>query len=330
MSERPGVLFACIIITAGLISGLLLAGLSALGPNGVAGIVVTLVGAFSACVFFLTELRAVPIASLALVAVTTASLFRLVRVLVRNRRQQRVLRALPLEPARDPELVELARAAGARSLDIARARRPAAFCTGLLRPRIVVTTGLLARLAPDERAAVIWHEARHARLREPLRCLITETAANAFFWLPALRDIHERYRLARELDADRAAISHTSRRALAGAMCQVMIEPGLAGSVGLADNAAARIDRLLDPAARLPRVFNRTRLLASGVGLAALTLSLAAPADMSLDDRTQLDSMLLSSSVHGLPGMVVGLALNTAALIGATLLATRLRGGRTG
>lgn len=323
MSERPGILFASLIATAGFVSVLLLAGLAALGGGGIANLMLTLIGAFSACVFFLTQLRGVPIASLALVAISLVSLSGLLRAIIRFWREQLLLRELQLEPITDGHLAVVAQKVGARRLCLARARRPAAFCVGVLRPRIVVTAGLLESLTPEEQAAVVWHEAQHARLREPLRCLLIELVSSSFFWLPAFKDLRDRYRLTRELDADQQAITHTSRRALAGALHEAIARPRYAGTIGLGDSAAARIDRLFDPAAMLPPIFRSSRLVLSGVALLALTLLLAFPGHLEVDERAGLHSMLLSHPLHGLPGMAAGFGLNTAALIAVAVLGRR-------
>ena len=328
MSERPGILFTGLLAVAGLVTALLLTGLATLGTSGIASLLLTLIGAFSACVFFLAQLRAVPLASLALVTVTLASVVGLLCAILRYRREQRLVRELPLESVTDGELAALARAAGITRLYLARARRPAAFCVGVFRPRVVVTSGLLELLSPEEQAAAVWHEAQHARLREPLRCLLAELVSSAFFWLPSCRDVWERYRLARELDADREAITRTSRRALAGALHEVIAQPGYAGTIGLGDAAAARIDRIFDPTAGLPPLFRRSRLILSSIALLALTLLLATPGQLALDERVRLDSMLVSSSLHGLPGMAAGFAFNSALIAALALVARDLRARR--
>jgi len=328
MSERPGIVFGSLLAIAATLSTLLLIGLDTLGASGLASILITLLGAFSACVFFLVQLRAVPLESLALVALTSLSAVALLRALLRFRRQQRLLVGIPLERIEVSALVRPAQASGASDLYLAHATRPAAFCVGLLHPRLVVTSGLLNRLTADEQAAVIWHETQHARLREPLRCLIAETITTAFFWLPTLRDLSERYRLTRELDADQVAIAHTSRRALAGALHEVIAEPAYAGTIGLADAASARIDRLFDPSAKLPPLFSRLRLTVSVASIGILALVVALPAQLSFGENAPLNTMLTSTSLHGLPGMTLGFALNAALITGIALAARRFGGRR--
>ncbi len=323
MAERPNIVLAILLAAATLFAALIAAALAALGGSGVAAIAATIAGAFSVCIFFLAELRRVPLGSLVLVALSLASAFGLARALIAYRRERRLLRGLPLELLEEGELAAVASTAGVK-LYRSPARRPAAFCFGLLRPSVAVTAGLVAHLAPDEQVAAVWHEIEHARVREPLRCLLGRLASSAFFWMPALRDLLDRYLLAKELAADRLAVARTSRRALAGALCEVIGHPSPQGAVGFGDAAAARIDRLFEPAAQLPPLFRPARLLLSLLGAAALTLVLVFPARLDLGESARLHSMLTTLSLHGLPGMAAGLALNGLVLTCLTLGVRRI------
>lgn len=322
MSEHPGILFSLMIGAAALLTSLLFAGLAGLGGAGLAGLSATLIGALSACIFFITELGQVPLSSLLIVALALASAVGFVRTAFSYRREQRLLHALPLEPIEDGALAELAQSAGARHVYMIPARLPAAFCFGLIRPRVAISSGLLERLTPDEQAAVVWHEAQHARVHEPLRCLIGRLTVGTFFWIPALRDLLDRYLLAKELAADSVAMQRTSRRALVGALHEVIAQPSPSGAIGVADVAGARIDRLLEPAAKLPPLFTRTRVTISVLAIALLGVALAFPAKLSPTERAPIDPMLTTMSLHGLPGMTVGLVLNAAIL---TCLALGMR-----
>lgn len=323
MSERPNVILATLVVAASLFAGLLGAGLAGLGGTGVARLAAMVIGAFSACVYFLAELHRVPLAPLVLVALAVVSAGAFGRAALGYWRQRRLLAALPLEPL-DGELAELARAAGAGTLYRTPAQRPAAFCFGLAHPRVVVTEGLLARLNAEEQAAAVWHEAQHARVREPLKCLTARLAAHTFFWMPILVDLLERYLLVKELDADRLATAKTSRHALAGALCGVLGQPTPAGAVGLADYAGARVDRLFDPYAPLPPTTRPIRVVVSAAGATVLAVVLAFPAQIDLGESAHLDSMLTSISLHGLPGMAVGFAINALILSCMTMTARRL------
>lgn len=318
MSERPNVILAYLLAASALVGGIVSSGLAALGGTGVAGLVTMIVGAFSACIFFLGQLDRVPVSSLILVALTVASALAFARTLAAYLREQRVLHALPLQAINASPMAALA---GNVRVYLTPARRPAAFCFGLLRPRIVVTSGLLARLDADEQAAAIWHELHHVRRREPLKCLLARLAASTFFWMPLLRDLLDRYLLAKELTADRAAIQRTSTGSLAGALYEVGCAP-TPGAVGMADLAEARVSRLLEPNTPLPPLFNRGRLTVSAITFAGLMLLLETPLRLDPPETTHLRAMLTSTSLHGLPGMAAGLALNAAVF---TLFAFKAR-----
>jgi Zn-dependent protease with chaperone function len=94
----------------------------------------------------------------------------------------------------------------------------AAFCSGLWRPWIYVSHGLLTRLRTSELDAVLLHEGDHVQKREPLARLIGWALAEAFFYLPVLRWWVRRRALDAELRADRAAIAGCGAAAVAGAL----------------------------------------------------------------------------------------------------------------
>ena len=148
-----------------------------------------------------------------------------------------------------------------------------AFCAGLLRPRVFVTSSMAAALADEELAAVLVHEAEHARRRDPLRRLVGRAAADVLFWLP-LVGWWTRHRLEdAELAADRAAIDRVGRSPLARAL-RATASPA-APMVGARFDGAgpARVTQMLGdpPPRRRPPL---AACLLSGLGL-ILAVSLA-------------------------------------------------------
>jgi Zn-dependent protease with chaperone function len=104
---------------------------------------------------------------------------------------------------------------------------PAAFCSGLLRPRITLTAGLVDRLNDAELTAVLLHEHHHLRRRDPLRFLVLHALSAGLFMLP-LASVLQRWAETRmELGADRAALSVMPRGALAGALAAVLAFPAV-------------------------------------------------------------------------------------------------------
>ena len=140
---------------------------------------------------------------------------------------------------------------------------PLAFCAGLLRPQVFVSTGAYDRLRPDQLAAVLDHEDHHAGRRDPLRALLGGALADALFYVPAARRLTDRHAALLDLAADAAATGRGRRGALAGAM--------LAVPAGV---SSERVDRLLgdkarwgfSPAAVLTTVASLS-LMAAGAGV---------------------------------------------------------------
>jgi len=123
---------------------------------------------------------------------------------------------------------------------------PAAFCIGLLRPWVVVSSGALARLGEPGLAAVLAHEASHRRRRDPLRYALARSVACGLFFLPSLRDLADATWAENEVSADAKAVRHSGKAALAGALLEVLGHPSPAGSAAMAtkDLLCLRLDAL--------------------------------------------------------------------------------------
>jgi Peptidase family M48 len=99
-------------------------------------------------------------------------------------------------------------------------QQPQAFCAGLLRPRVYVSTGALELLDPPALASVLAHERHHAKRHDPLRLAGGRVLAAALFFIPARRRLVQRQHALAELSADEAAVRTAGgdRSALASAM----------------------------------------------------------------------------------------------------------------
>src|SRR4051794_26877069 len=97
---------------------------------------------------------------------------------------------------------------------------PRAFCVGLLRPRVYVSTGAVEMLDEAALEVVLAHERHHARHRDPLRLAAGRVLARALFFLPGLGDLAARQQALAELSADESAVAAVleHRSALARAM----------------------------------------------------------------------------------------------------------------
>jgi Zn-dependent protease with chaperone function len=324
VTERPDVIFGTVVVVAAAAALALLGVLVEVGLQGAAGVAAIGAGLVSACILLAFELRDVPPGLVLVSATAIASLVALVRAARGVWREQRLLRALPSVALRDSAYRDTVPDDPQIDVHVLDARRQGAFCGGVLRPRVVLTTGLLDALDPAERAAVVAHELSHARQRGPLKLALGQLVVRAFFWVPVLRDLVERYLLLTELAADRAAIAATSPAALAGALSQVLETPKLAGSIGFADHAAARIDRLFDPHAKLPRLLTPARVALTGVTLGAAGVLVYSSPRLTSRQSEQLYSMRVNLLQHHLQARLIGFAITVAVVTGVIACARRL------
>jgi len=196
--------------------------------------------------------------------------------------------------------------------------RPLAFCAGLLRPRIYLSTGAVLALNAGELDAVVAHEAHHARLRDLLRVLIARVFSEALFFLPAMRRLAQRYTALTELAADGAAVRARGAQSLASAL--LAFEAADPVVVGIAPE---RVDHLLGdrPAWELPRALIAWALVAlTTVAVVAVRLEAA-------EGMSPLNVPMFVAGLCMVAMAVLPLVLGAVALLGGgRLLATRRAG----
>jgi Zn-dependent protease with chaperone function len=149
------------------------------------------------------------------------------------------------------------------------------FTYGMLTPHVAVSRGLLEGLSCEELRAVLEHERYHVRNLDPLKSVLVQTTASAFYFLPALHSLRARYTAGRELAADRWAIRACGPRPLTGALLKAIRGPtsddAALAAASLADPGLLdiRIDQL--ESGREPKLSPLT-LTCIGISLAAATL----------------------------------------------------------
>ena len=109
----------------------------------------------------------------------------------------------------------------AGQVDVVATGEAFAVTFGLLRPRILCTTGLVAALSEAELTAVLVHERHHMLRRDPLRLLACRLLAGYGWFLPLLRWYARRASVRWELAADRAATTRAGVAAVAGALLKL-------------------------------------------------------------------------------------------------------------
>lgn len=144
--------------------------------------------------------------------------------------------------------------------------QPRAFCAGLLRPRLYVSSGAVALLDDAALRAVLAHERHHARRRDPLRLATGRVLVRALFYLPGLARLVARQQALAELSADETAVhaAPANRSALARAMLSFADVPTATATAGI---DPARVDYLLGdpPSWRFPVLLCLTATAVLGV-----------------------------------------------------------------
>ncbi len=180
----------------------------------------------------------------------------------------------PSAPEVPDELAGAAMRARAERVELRDDDEPYALCIGMLRPRIVVSTGLLGHLGREELAAVLAHEELHRRRRAPLRQLVARVTARALFFVPLLDDLLEVHLVEEEILADRTSSAIVGRRPLALALTKLASAPILlAGASGFGRVPALpyRVRALQDGSMPLPQV-GLSRMVVSGISLGLLVV----------------------------------------------------------
>ncbi|MBV9047626.1 MAG: M56 family metallopeptidase [Solirubrobacterales bacterium] len=139
--------------------------------------------------------------------------------------------------------------------------RPRAFCAGLLRPRVYISTGAVRMLDELSLSAVLLHEREHARRHDPLRLATGRVLARTLFFVPGLDELVRRQQALAELSADESAVNAAqgNRSALARAMLTFSDGSERPELVGLDPQ---RVDYLLGepPAWRFPALISLAAL----------------------------------------------------------------------
>lgn len=162
-------------------------------------------------------------------------------------------------------------------VDYVQVDQAVAFCYGWLHPRICISTGAVAGLHEREVAALLLHEHHHLLERDPLKAAVSRMLASAFFFLPAIRALEQRYIVAKELEADQYALrAQGTARPLLGALYKLLMRQtrpdgatGLA-IAGAADSIYHRLDYLLD--GKMPAGPHPVTLFASSALIGALSM----------------------------------------------------------
>jgi hypothetical protein len=167
---------------------------------------------------------------------------------------------------------------------------PVMAVAGLVRPRLIVSRGVLTKLTPEQREAAFRHEQAHQVSRDNLKRFLCLLAPDALPFISGFRKIERQWARYTEWAADDHAVAGDSQRALSLAAALVSVakmgvdhQPAYLLSslycplVAEDEDLAVRVDRLLreqqyaeKPLAPLVHVARNITLVAGSLVVAAL------------------------------------------------------------
>ena len=136
-------------------------------------------------------------------------------------------------------------------IDVVDDERPFSFCYWFLRPRICLSTALVARLDTEELRAVLHHERYHLRQRDPLRQVVARYFAAGLYVVPVVDELLSFHMLQKEIEADQEAVRASGEvHSLASALYKLLpdaddVSLGLLVPVSSLSVTEARIDQLI-------------------------------------------------------------------------------------
>jgi Zn-dependent protease with chaperone function len=160
---------------------------------------------------------------------------------------------------------------------------PVAYCVAGRHPTVILSTGALQALGPDQLSAVLAHERAHLAGRHHRLLALARIGRLVLPFLPLMRDADAQVARLAEMHADDAAARISDPRSLATAL--VVLATGTSPAPALAASATdsvQRIHRLLRPTEPLGQA-RRQLLRATAASLAVTPVLLAlAPALLAL------------------------------------------------
>jgi Zn-dependent protease with chaperone function len=160
--------------------------------------------------------------------------------------------------------------------------QPTAYCVAGRRPTVVLTTGAVQALNPDQLAAVLAHERAHLVAHHHRLLAMARIGRQVLPFLPLMRDADAQVTRLVEMHADDVAQRASGPAPLATALVALATGSPAPALAAAAIDTVQRIHRLLDPARPLGR--GRRHLLRATAAVFVLTpvLLALAPAMLAL------------------------------------------------
>lgn len=126
-----------------------------------------------------------------------------------------------------------------------------AFCLGVIKQKIYISTGLLSHLNAEELEAVLRHEQYHLENHDTFTMMLASISNSLIPFFPIIGNLIKKYRIEREIEADTFAVSKIGDRSpLISALKKLLASPTVAtvtyAAIADEDTLESRINSLLE------------------------------------------------------------------------------------
>lgn len=127
---------------------------------------------------------------------------------------------------------------------------PLALCFGFFKPKIYISTKLIEMTTTEEQKVILRHEKHHLDQKDNITMLFAQIIQNIFPFIPLLKDLVLNFRIERELEADRAAISDSQKTPMISTLRKLLLfenssQLAFIPSIASTDTLEARIQWLV-------------------------------------------------------------------------------------
>lgn len=99
-----------------------------------------------------------------------------------------------------------------KKIIIFRNQKLLAFCMGILKPKIFISSEVLKRMTYREIEAIILHERQHIIGKDNLVMIFLNLVKTSFFFFPVVTDFVNNLEIQREIKADQSVVKETGRK----------------------------------------------------------------------------------------------------------------------
>jgi beta-lactamase regulating signal transducer with metallopeptidase domain len=181
-------------------------------------------------------------------------------------------------------------------VSIVKSDKMLAFCLGIKNPKIYISTKTIQNMTKKQIEAILIHEKYHLEHSDSLTLFIGSLPHLLFPFFPLLPKLVERYKIERELEADKQAVRKLGNIQMIGVLRKFIetspVSPSYVYSVSDPSTIEARIESLLDKKITYPKV-RKLDILISAASLLVVLATIVTPVHALEVHSSNQDAMIV-------------------------------------